>query len=373
MEILDFTSFVNEMFLSDHWKERTSERGESGKKTDGSEWTWKSSSRILPVEKSEHGWELAALLDDSGREISKYDFFVPVTYEKESILSLISDCLRQMTRSSAFERYVPKTKKRYLLMKLGSVSLWNGIKEAKVSFRAKDYEGDGVYGIAGWDPILDEYKAITILFHGSKNTDRDSFIRNVSDHLNKIKKVKYEDYFGEVDFVYPYGENFKCVIDLTQSNITRLENQIKSQVEGFNPGVKKEKKDPSEIEEVYEGQFGFSPGRKISIKVPYIDAENFTEVEIKGIVNLSEIQNYSKSLNYDKATEVKISFSPIDKSLKKEKDGKEIYGVYTLRERSEFLNHHKKRLRIEKRNKSIIVQNPTIIKKGSIPVWVKEI
>jgi len=373
MEILDFNSFVSEMFLSDHWKERTSERGESGKKTGGSEWTWKSSSRILPIGKSEYGWELAALLDDSGREINKYNFFVPISYAKESILSLISDCLRQMTRSSAFERYFPKTKKRYLLMKLGSVSLWNGIKEAKVSFRAKNYEGDGVYGIAGWDPILNEYKAITILFHGSKNEDRDSFIQYVFDHLNKIKKVKSEDFFGEVDFVYPYGENFNCVVDLTESNITKLEYQIKSQVEGFNPNVTKEKKISGEIEEVYEGQFGFSVGRKISIKVPYIDAENFTEVEIKGIVNLSEIQNYSKSLNYDKATEIKISFSPIDKSLKREKDGNEIYGVYTLREKSEFLNHHKERLRIEKKNKSILVQNPSLIKKGSIGVWVKKI
>lgn len=371
MVILDFNSFVNEMFLSDHWKERTSEKGESGKKANGSEWTWKSSSRILPIEKSEYGWELVALLDDSGREISKHDFFVPISYEKETILSLISDCLRQMTRSSAFEKYVPKTKKRYLLMNLGSVSLWNGIKEAKVSFKVKNFEGDGVYGVAGFDPVLDEYKAITILFHRSDEEERDNFIKNVFDHLNKIKNVKSEHFFGEVDFVYPYGENFKCVVYLTESNITTLENQIKSQVEGFKPSVKKEKNAPAEIEEVYEGQFGFSTGRKISIKVPYIDPENFTDVEIKGIVNISEIQNYSKSLNYDKATEIKISFSPIDESLKKEKDGNEIYGVYTLREKSEFLNHHKKRLRIEKKNKSIIVQNPEMIKKGLVSAWVR--
>lgn len=367
MKILDYKSFLNEMILSNHWIERTSERGESGKG-----WDWKKSSRILPITQSEYGWDIASL-EDSTSEISKSDFFKFVNHSKETILSLISECLREMTRSSKFQNYNPEEGKKYIFSNLGSVYLWNGVKKAKITFSVKDgdLEGDSIYGISSWVQEQGDYKAITFLFQNSSEDGEQKFLDNVYAYLDKIKKLP-KDFLQNYDFKYPYGRNFKCIVDLTEPIVKNIEFQIKSQIEGFTLPINKEEIIGTELEIPDRGRFTISEGRQISIKIPYIDTEAFTDVKIKGIVNLGEIKIASRDLNYSKIESVKIYFSPLEDSLKKIKDGKEIYGVYSLKEGTVFLNKNKSTLKIEKVNKSILLQDPKSIDKGSIVINVKK-
>jgi hypothetical protein len=367
MKILDFNSFLNEMILSNHWIERTSERGESGKN-----WDWKTSSRILPITQSEYGWDIASLKDSSG-EISKSNFFKFINHSKESILSLISGCLREMTRSSKFLSYNPPEGKKYIFTNLGSVHLWNGSTEAKITFSVKegDFKGDNIYGISAWIPEKSDYKAITFLFQDSSESGKQEFLDNVYKYLEKIKKLP-KDFLENYDFKYPYGKDFKCVIDLTEQNSKKIESQIRSQIEGYNLELDKEEGSYSELETSDSGRFTISEGRNISIKIPYIDPNEFTEVEIKGIVNMGEIKIASAGLNYKSITDVKIAFSPAHEKFKKIKDGKEIYGVYSLKEGTEFLNHRKKLMKVESRNKSIISQTPKEINSGIVGIFVKK-
>jgi hypothetical protein len=95
-------------------------------------------------------------------------------------------------------------------------------------------------------------------------------------------------------------------------------------------------------------------------------------VEIKDIVNIGEIKIASASLNYNKISEVKIAFSPLDSSYKRFREDREIYGTYSIKEGTEFLNRKKDLMKVESRNKTIISQTPKEINSGIVGIFVKK-
>jgi hypothetical protein len=371
MKILNFTSFINEILFSYHWKERSAEEDERG----GIE--WKKESRILPANKSENGWEIQSLVDTGGQRLNANNYFKTVDKEENFILSSISDALREITRSGRLVNYSPGNQKKYLFLNLGVVCLWNGQREVKINFSSKNgkYSGDTLYGISVWEPSSQQYRGITFLFQNSTIEGESKLVENFYSHLSREKKIEVDekDFLKNYDFRSPYGLSFKCVIDLTKDKKI-IEEEIKSQVAGtawINP--KESEKLYKIAQKSYEGQFTLKPGMQISIRVPYINPYDWTPVEIKEIQDLKKIEAEMKRRYLESINEIKFSFSPVDKNQKKFVDEKEVYGVATLREKMQFLDDEGRKFTIQLKRSSIVVSDIRIIARKSVAIWVKEI
>lgn len=374
MKILNFTSFLNEILFSYHWKERSAEENEK------EEINWKKESRILPARKSENGWEIQSLVDTEGKILNANSYFKTVDKGEIFILSSITDALREITRSGRLANYSPGKQKKFIFLNLGSVCLWNGEKEGKIIFSVKNgkYSGDTLYGISVWEPNSQQYKGVTFVFQNSTAEGKSKFIENFYSHLSRKKEIDVEkeeslENYDLNDFRNPYGPSFKCVIDLTKDKKT-IEAEIKRQVDGKDWINPKESEKLFKIEQKpYEGQLTLKPGMQISIKVPYINQDDLTPVEIKEIQDLKRIGTAIKSQSLSSINEIKFSFSPLEEKQKKFVNKKEVYGVATLRENMQFIDDEERKFKIQKKGSSIVVSDIRIISRNSVAIWVKGI
>jgi hypothetical protein len=412
--VLNFSEFLNEVSFSDHYKQRTSNKGFSGNISN--------QSRILSRTKSpKYGWEL--VLKNDEKYINLKDFIEKSDKTQEQVEDLVSFSLHSILRSDYLNKLKPVSNKDYLLMYMGKIKMSNGEENATVYFdtgydpQGQPYEtAEGIYLTSS--KIGSDYKAVTFYYlppgKRGQNLFKEDFFLQKRRELGA--KTKSSDLHKMYSFYFPYGEDFILELDL-RKNEDEIKKSIKSQLNELNKN-KEETEDANlsqqdnidtsspemvgsgdndkkyEIKDrSYTGQYTLAEDQRIGIIVPFIDKENFTVVEIKKILNLPAILASSKD-----AKEVKISYSIVEEEKKRrDSTGKELLITTTLTDNTAIIRNpsvpqnpkpgetsEEKRKReeenknqeelpvyIEKKGESVIVPDKRIMERGNVAVWVK--
>jgi hypothetical protein len=344
-----------------------------------------SRSIIEPKKISPEGWGEMILLNEEGKMLDSYqkmklntaDILKGFVYGKEDltnkIVKIITNAINSLATSKKIEEFKPIEKSKYYLIDFGKIELWNG----KFSLYPilipnntdmRKYQGGRFYAVA--EESLLEPSLITFFYSQDPDKISPKFLFHQALYqLNKAKgkKTDEKEFMDNVQIVNPYGDDFILRLDLTKNTSKEIERSILDQINGTPEETTEIEKEaqPNNLEDSTrrKSSIQIAPGKKIGIIVPYISKDNFTEIEIKEILNLKEIQNASKfirglgDINY-----IEISWARKDGKLIKSK--LERGSKIQWKKKGEIITG-----KIEEKG-PMIVPNKEIIAQGSIPISV---
>jgi hypothetical protein len=242
----DFSTELNEIEFTKHWKERTSLPSEKESVE----------SRIVERDPNHlYGWRISGMMDEEGNLLEEISMKSP-TLSKAEIISLISSAMRNLSRSKRLERWMPVGDKFSNILKLGRIFLWDGKEKKYLLFspgkgpikEGTDHKpGDVLYGIC-----KDFSIGVTVLFFEGKD-------KLSQEDLEEIARMSGlgRSFFVNYSLQEPYGNKFEVGIDLTSPTYSRAESLIKSQVIGETVSF-----EPSNSEVVVRDPFYLSPDFK---------------------------------------------------------------------------------------------------------------
>lgn len=364
-----FESFIdqlNEIRMDNHWLERTSLPGQTNS----------SMSRIVPRSSEfPFGYRVVNFIDNKGEEISSSRFFSKVILDPKILFSLLTKSLYSLTRSKRLRDWNPSNEKAFQMMRLGKICFFNGenkfypiISGGKGSSAEGEYDsGEVVWGFAKEGDL-----GITIKYYPDTSLGTDNMYKS-SRIDSKLSDLQF---YKNSEIVYPYGNNFELIIDLTDPDLESIERKINNQVEGLpiELGPQPEKIFvPTEEKEIVRKTI--SPGEEIGLIVGYVSKELPTLGVISEIINMTEIKDAQKIKSLDSVKEIKVKFIPSDpKNRKFSADGKILAIPITLKDGS-IISIKGKSYKIlgPTGGKPLITSEPSIINVGNVQTWVESL
>jgi hypothetical protein len=386
MNILGFEQFINEMYLSDKYKERIKVYPGEARRSD-------SKSAVESKLVSPEGWAELLIMDENGKIINSYgrdkvstsDILGGMLFDKKSMLKdipkILSKAMNYLGSSEIIKNFEPDNKEyKYYLVDLGIMEMVQKHLTyypvfVKGGDTSRKYEGRNFYAVAATrlnEPIL-----YSFFYSASPNEISQKYLYDQAMwHLNKAasegktdyKPIRSEEFMQSCLMVHPYGKDFVLKIDLNKESVEAVEKDILSQLK-MNEPVKdepKEKTDGIPMEARGQSHLSITPGKTIGLIIPYISAEEFTIVTIKEILNIKKIQD---ALKFKSGLR---DIDSIDISWVKEGDEKGVPGRSTIKRGTVFQTRFKKKYVKCKvsEDKSFITPNANVISEGSVPIKI---
>jgi hypothetical protein len=304
MKILNFKNFLIEMEPALVYQDMIKVYSDSEKKSN-------SLSIIEPKTISPRGWDDLRLFTEDGNElipnkrgeITLEEIFGGFLFDNQDLAKktprIIANALNMIAYNKPLQELNPKGE--YFILDLGKIQLWNGKYALYPIFIPADremrkYMGDHFYAVAEKSIFQPKIYA----FFYSKDRDQISptyFAHQALFHLKSAKKKRIEEdvFMNNYQILEPYGPNFVLRIDFSLGSVDLIEKDIERQI----LKIEKPKKPEESRGQLLQSERGISqislrPGKKIGLIVPYINKEKFTQVIIKEILNIQEIQNALK-------------------------------------------------------------------------------
>ena len=220
--ILLFESYVNKIYeirFDKHWVERTSLKDIN--------------SRAVPYNSNfSYGFKVTGFFDDKNDRIPKNSAIQSLNIDENTINNYIGKAIHYVTNSKKLKDWMPKDRNPIQMVDLGRICFNNGnnkyypiIKSGKGPGEPDQFytEGDNI-----WGAVKDNDLGITVKYYPSDGSGMDKMYAD----FQRDTKFSANVFYQNSSWAYPYGEDFKIVVDLTDDNPLSIDSKLKEQSEG---------------------------------------------------------------------------------------------------------------------------------------------
>ena len=220
--ILLFESYVDKIYeirFDQHWVERTSLKDIN--------------SRAVPYNSNfSYGFKVTGFLDDKNDRIPKNSAIQSLNIDENTINNYIGKAIHYVTNSKKLKDWMPKDRNPIQMVDLGRIFFNNGnnkyypiIKSGKGPREPDQFytEGDNI-----WGAVKDNDLGITVKYYPSDGSGMDKMYAD----FQRDTKFSANVFYQNSSWAYPYGEDFKIVVDLTDDNPLSIDSKLKEQSEG---------------------------------------------------------------------------------------------------------------------------------------------
>ena len=220
--ILLFESYVDKIYeirFDQHWVERTSLKDIN--------------SRAVPYNSNfSYGFKVTGFFDDKNDRIPKNSAIQSLNIDENTINDYIGKAIHYVTNSKKLKDWMPKDRNPIQMVDLGRICFNNGnnkyypiIKSGKGPREPDQFytEGDNI-----WGAVKDNDLGITVKYYPSDGSGMDKMYAD----FQRDTKFSANVFYQNSSWAYPYGEDFKIVVDLTDDNPLSIDSKLKEQSEG---------------------------------------------------------------------------------------------------------------------------------------------
>jgi len=276
--LLLFESYIDKIYeikLGPHWIERTSLKDVM--------------SRSVPYNSNfSFGFIVTGFLDDNNNRITNGNAIRDLKTDEDTINKYISKSIHYVTNSKKIKDWLPSDRNPIQMLDLGRICFNNGtykyypiIKSGKGPDNPQQFysEGDNI-----WGAVKDNDLGITIKYYPSDGSGMDRMYAD----FQRDTKYSATSFYNNSSWAYPYGENFKMVVDLTDDNPVSIVSKLKKQSEG-----REWKMGPKESEEsvLPEPDYFFLDLKRIQLSPGLVIAIENQETGKRKLYEVSSIAN----------------------------------------------------------------------------------
>ena len=220
--LLLFESYVDKIYeirFDKHWVERTSLKDIN--------------SRAVPYNSNfSYGFKVTGFFDDKNDRIPKNSAIQSLNIDENTINNYIGKAIHYVTNSKKLKDWMPKDRNPIQMVDLGRICFNNGnnkyypiIKSGKGPGEPDQFytEGDNI-----WGAVKDNDLGITVKYYPSDGSGMDKMYAD----FQRDTKFSANVFYQNSSWAYPYGEDFKIVVDLTDDNPLSIDSKLKEQSEG---------------------------------------------------------------------------------------------------------------------------------------------
>lgn len=314
MSILKFSGFLNEMELSQEYKDVIKTYPLSYKKE-------LSKSVVEPKTVSPEGWGQLFLLNEDGVILnagskqklelkSILDGFLHHDKQlTDRVPKILATTLNMLGDNETIKKYKPNNYEnyKYFILDLGKIVLYNGNFNLYPVFvpghhSVQRFRGGHLYAVAyrnsDSEPELMSFFYSDDLENMSPTYLADQALYHLKKVMKRVtfEKIDREDFMENYKLVSPYGEDFVLTLDFKKPTEQEILSDALRQINKSEPSEVQEepKRIGMSVADRESTQISLKPGKKLGLIIPYISETQFTMVTIKEIVSLQEIQNAMK-------------------------------------------------------------------------------
>jgi hypothetical protein len=222
--LLLFESYFNrldEISFSDHWIERTSLKDPE--------------SRTVPYDPDyQYGFKMTGFLDSRGNNISLIEGIKMIGLDITVLTNYLSNALYILTNSKKLEDWKPAKSEATQILDLGRICFYKeGIELFPIIKGGRGPEEQGAFYEEGeniWGLVKKNTEGITIKYYSAGDKGKVKMYEDSYRDANKKSKISKVAFLNNTAYGYPYGENFKLIVDLSDNKELSIYNKLKAQV-----------------------------------------------------------------------------------------------------------------------------------------------